>query len=296
MVEITTRTVGARRLLRPCPELNRRILGILGRALHLYPVDLHAFVFLSNHWHALLSVPDAAALAAFLRYVNGNVARAAQRVHRWAGPVWHDRAHVIVVADDGAAEARLRYVLAHGAKERLVASPLDWPGVTCARALAGRERLVGAHVDRVRAWRLARAGRVPAPAAITTRYPIDLAPLPHWAAWPADRRRRAVAALIADLERDHRGAPVLGVRAVLAQDPHAPPAHAKRTAAPRVHAAHRATRAVFLAARALFLAAYRAAATALRRGLPAALPAACFPPRPPLTPRPSTIWQAHAPP
>ena len=290
MVEVTTRTVGARLLLRPSPMLNARILGILGRALHLYPVDLHAVVFLSNHWHALLSVSDAEALAGFLRHVNGNVAKAVQQVHGWAGPVWQRRAQVIVVADDEAVEARLRYVMAHGAKEGLVASPLDWPGVTCARALVGRERLVGAWVDRTRQGQIERSGRVPHPGEVTTWYPIELAPLPGWAGWPEARRRALVAALVSEIEREARGRALLGVRGVLGQDPEAVPRRSKRGRAPWVHAIGRATRAVFLAARATFLDVYRTAAEALRRGRPAALPAGCFPPRLAHARAPSTIW------
>jgi REP element-mobilizing transposase RayT len=294
MVEVTTRTAGARLLLRPGPMLNERILGILGRALHLYPVELHAVVFLSNHWHALVTVADAEALAAFLRYVNGNVAKAVQEINGWQGPVWQRRAQVIVVADEAAAEARLRYVLAHGAKEGLVASPKDWPGVTCARALAGEERLVGAWVDRTRAGQIERGGRVPHPAEVTTWYPIELAPLPHWAPWPERRRRAMVVALIGDVEREARGRRLLGARGVLAQDPHAMPVTSKQGRAPWVHAVGRAARAVFLAARRVFLDAYGAAAACLRRGRPAALPAGCFPPRAGFVRRPSTMWHGTA--
>ena len=35
-------------------ELRSLVLGVLGRSLRLYPVRLHAFVFLSNHYHMLL--------------------------------------------------------------------------------------------------------------------------------------------------------------------------------------------------------------------------------------------------
>jgi len=251
-------------------------------------------VFLSNHWHALISVPDAEALAAFLRYVNGNVAKAVQEIHGWQGPVWQRRAHAIVVADEAAAEARLRYVLAHGAKEGLVASPLEWPGVTCARAMSGRERLVGAWVDRTRARQIERGGRTPHPAEVTTWYPIELAPLPHWAAWPAARRRAAIEGLIGDIEREARARRVLGVQGVLAQDPHAMPVRSKQGRAPWVHAVGRAARAVFLAARRMFLDVYRAAAECLRRGRPAALPAGCFPPRAMPAGRPSVMWHRWA--
>ncbi|MBW1808479.1 MAG: hypothetical protein JRJ19_11935 [Deltaproteobacteria bacterium] len=47
--EITCRTIQGRLLLKPSAQLNKIILGILGKALTLYPVLLHLFVVVSNH-------------------------------------------------------------------------------------------------------------------------------------------------------------------------------------------------------------------------------------------------------
>ncbi len=80
LVEVTSRTLQGRHLLRPSRKLNRMILGVLGRAQRKYPVDVHAFAFLSNHYHLLLSVPDAKRLAEFMNFLNGNLAREAGRL------------------------------------------------------------------------------------------------------------------------------------------------------------------------------------------------------------------------
>ena len=61
LVEVSCRTIQSRYLLRPCPALNEIILGILGRAQRLYPVQICGFVFLSNHYHLTLWVPDGTA-------------------------------------------------------------------------------------------------------------------------------------------------------------------------------------------------------------------------------------------
>jgi hypothetical protein len=45
--------------------LREIFVGILARAAALYEVDVHAFVCLSNHWHALLAPKDACELARF---------------------------------------------------------------------------------------------------------------------------------------------------------------------------------------------------------------------------------------
>jgi hypothetical protein len=60
LVEITTRTLQGRLLLKPSPELTDLILGIIGKAQSLYGMTIHAFVFLSTHAHFLLSPSSAA--------------------------------------------------------------------------------------------------------------------------------------------------------------------------------------------------------------------------------------------
>ena len=54
VVEVTTRTIQGRLLLRPSRQVNDIILGVFGRALALYDVKLMALAVLSNHMHALL--------------------------------------------------------------------------------------------------------------------------------------------------------------------------------------------------------------------------------------------------
>lgn len=51
LVEITTRTLQGRLLLKPSPELTDLILGIIGKAQSLYGMTINAFVFLFTHAH-----------------------------------------------------------------------------------------------------------------------------------------------------------------------------------------------------------------------------------------------------
>jgi hypothetical protein len=290
LVEITMRTIDGRFLLRPCAELNERILGILGRALFLYPVALHAFVFLSNHWHALVTTPDAKRLSSFLCYVNSNIAKAAQEVHNFKGSVWARRAETIVVVDDGADLDRLRYVLAHGAKEGLVASPLDWPGVSSARAIVLGEALEGRWRDRTLATRLSRSrSRVIEDDEVVTCYPIHLAPLPSWSTASPEQRRAAMEVVVRDIEREARVAHPhpCGPDVIRAQSPFAAPAEAPKGPAPRVHARTKAAATAFVAARSAFINAYRAPRSTVERAavtFAAHFPCGAFPPPPPLSP------------
>lgn len=66
LVEVTCRTIQGRLLLRPSAGLNDVIRGVLARAARLAGLAVHAPVFLSNHYHLLVSVTDAQQLAEFM--------------------------------------------------------------------------------------------------------------------------------------------------------------------------------------------------------------------------------------
>jgi hypothetical protein len=148
LVEITTRTIQGRLLLRPSPELTDIILGVIGKAQGLYGMAIHAFVLVSTHSHFLLSPSSAGQLAKFMQFVNANIAKEAGRLHLWRDRLWSRRYRSIVVADEKAAHARLRYILAHGAKEGLVGKSGEWPGPNCIAALTTGELLRGTWFDR----------------------------------------------------------------------------------------------------------------------------------------------------
>jgi hypothetical protein len=118
-----------------------------------------------------------------------------------------------------------------------------------------------------------------------------LSPIPCWAHLPADRYRERMKTLVeaidaeAALARQRSGARVLGVKAILAQDPQARPASVARSPAPLVHAATKAARKMFYEIYAEFVSAFRAASEALRQGhRDASFPAGSFPPALPFVP------------
>ena len=108
-------------------------------------------------------------------------------------------------------------------------------------------------------------------------------PLPCWAQLdPAVYRQRVIELVRAAVDegRDQRaGRPVLGRKAVLAQNPHDEPITHDRSPAPAVHAATKASRVMLRAAYRQFVAAYREAAARLRRGdRLVRFPSGAFPP------------------
>ncbi len=261
-------------------------LGVLARAARRYPVKVHAFVFLSNHYHLLLTVADAQRLAAFMNYVNSNLAREAGRLVHWREKFWGRRYQAILVSSEEPAQvARLRYLLAHGAKEGLVASPIEWPGAHCVRALLSGEAVVGPWIDRTLEYK-ARRQRLPDSSEAFVQWEeLKLAPLPCWRQLEEEQYRLEIHQLVREIEiavrreLESNGKRPLGRDAVLRQDPNHEPDRTKRGPAPLVHAATRAARDAIRDAYRVFWAGYRRAAERLRSGyLDALFPDGSFPP------------------
>jgi hypothetical protein len=93
----------------------------------------------------LLTVDDARQLADFVGYLNSNLAREIAHKTGWTDKIWSRRYEAIQVSSEKEAQAkRLKYILAHGAKEGLVARPQEWPGVHCVGPLlAGQSEVQG---------------------------------------------------------------------------------------------------------------------------------------------------------
>jgi hypothetical protein len=287
LVEITTRTLQGRLLLKPSPELTDLILGVIGKAQAIYGMTVHAFVFLSTHAHFLVSPLNAGQLALFMQFVNANVAKEAGRLHVWPERLWSRRYRSIVVADEQAAHARLRYVLAHGAKEGLVGASSSWPGPNCVDALTTGALLRGTWFDRSKEFLARQRGETVFPAQFATTFDVKLRPLPCLQHLTEDECqahcRRVVAEIKARAEAENRekGRQPMGVAAILAQDPHTKPASTDRSPAPFVHATYDSTEMEFRAAYRAFVDAYRAAVLRLRdraRELREMFPLWAFPP------------------
>ncbi len=118
LYEVTCRTVHSRFLLRPGPLLNEIIVGALGRAQRLYPLEICAFFFASSHFHLLVRVEDSERLARFMGYFNSKLAREVARSTGWRDKVFSRRYQAILVSDEEEAQVgRLVYILSHGCKE-----------------------------------------------------------------------------------------------------------------------------------------------------------------------------------
>jgi len=290
VVEITIRTIGGRHLLRPSDDINEIILGILARAQQLCGIRIHAFVFMSNHYHLLVTIPNAHALARFECYLNGNLAKEAGRLHGWKDKFWSRRYRAIPILDDVAMVNRFEYLLSHGCKEGLVARPQDWPGVSSIRSILAGEPSRGFWFNRSAEWFARNRDPRPDRYEFATQYEVELSPIPCWEHLSRDEYRSRVRDLIDRIEEKtcttNREAGIVppGPAFVLAQDPHSHPDRPSRSPAPLCHTSLRALRREFISAYYAFKSAYIEASALFRSGNPDTnFPADCFPPPLPFT-------------
>lgn len=237
LIETCIRTVQGRLLLRPDAEANEIMLGVLGRALDSYHVDLFGFSFQGNHVHCLFGAESALQMARFQGYFNGNLAKKLGKHRGWRDKFWARRYRPMVIDDEAEAQRmRLKYLLANGVKEGLVASPLDWPGPNMARAILYEEPLVGVWFNQTKEWAARRRGERFGKYDYATRYEIEVQPLPAFRDLSSDAYRDLVANLVSEIEdeaaAERVGRRVLGVERILEVNPHEAPRKVKKSPAP----------------------------------------------------------------
>jgi hypothetical protein len=169
-----------------------------------------------------------------------------------------------------AAHARLRYILAHGAKEGLVGTPAAWPGPNCIAALTTGDILRGTWFDRSAEYLARQRGETVFPSQFATTFDVSLTPLPCLQHLTADQRQAECRRIVgeiqarAEAENKEKGRQPMGVAAILAQDPHSKPSSTDRSPAPFVHASDDSTEMEFRARYRAFVDAFRAGAQRLR--------------------------------
>lgn len=219
-------------------------------------------------------------------YVASNIAREAGRLHGWPEKFWSRRYQAIVVSsEDGAQIERLKYLLANGSKEGLVARPQDWPGIHLAQALIQGEDLKGYWFDRTQEYAARNRGEKFDRLKYASVETLRLSPLPCWKHFPEEVWRGRALHLIYEIEeetsaqRARTGSQPAGAAAILGRHPHERPKNPKRSPAPQFHALCAKVRRELWEAYSLFVAAFRQAAEKLRAGdRNAAFPAGSFPP------------------
>jgi REP element-mobilizing transposase RayT len=238
---VTSRTIQSRFLMAPSDKTNELIGGILARAVRQCQVELFAYVFTSNHFHAMVRAPSAIAMSKFMQRLQSNIAVKIGRFVGWRGRFFARRYSAEPIVDEGAQVERLTYILSHGVKEGLVSKCQEWPGLSCAQALLkGGGASVHSWRNWTRRWKMevdeeANIDRFSAECPSEAEI-LELTPLPCWATLTARERSRFVAQLVAKIDSAAPKQTTENTKHITEQDPHGSPIKTKHSPRPKAHA------------------------------------------------------------
>jgi REP element-mobilizing transposase RayT len=248
---VTRRCAQRQFLLRPSKTTNDIFLYLLAVAAERYGVEVHAFCVLSNHWHAVVTDPEAR-LPAFQQFLDALLARAINAsLGRWE-VFWAPNSYsavTLVLPDDIVDKAA--YALANPVAAGLVRSGRLWPGLWCPPERVGGEALEPRRPKHF----FDEKGLLPEKARLKTTPPPG---------FTAEEFRERLAARLAELEaravKEH-GGQFLGAVRVMAQKPTARPrpGEPRRGLSPRVATRDKWKRIEALGRLKEFLRRYRAA-------------------------------------
>lgn len=270
---VTRRCAQRQFLLRPSSDTNAIFLYVLAVAARRFGVRVHAYCVLSNHFHLVVTDPQAR-LPAFEQYLDSLVARAVNAsLGRWES-FWAPSSYsAVALVSPADIVAKAAYVLANPVAAGLVRRAREWPGLWSAPEQIGGRPLIAPRPSRFFNPR----GLMPERAELALDVPPGFE--------SAEEFRRRVVDTVAVAEEDgvHRGESerhgYLGVPRVLAQKPFARPAprEVHRRLSPRVAARDKWKRIEALSRLVGFVQRYREAWQARRDGhLNAIFPAGTY--------------------
>jgi REP element-mobilizing transposase RayT len=182
---VVSRCVRGYSFLKPTPKVVSIISGVLGRALHMYShcIKLHHYVFLSNHFHLLVTSEDIDALSEFMKYLKSNISRKLARIHEWAGPMWQSRfSSEEVLGEEGLIEI-FKYITENSVKEGLVNHPREWKGLHGYHQLVSQKTVSGPWINLSAMHKTRKHSLMRTEVTLsdfTTLYRVNLTPPPLW--------------------------------------------------------------------------------------------------------------------
>ena len=219
---IVSRCIQGFSFLKPEPKITAICKGVLGYSLHVHreTIKLHHYVFLSNHFHLLLSSEDRPSLARFMCHFKSNVTRELARVHDWHGTLWQGRYSSEEILDEGGLKEIFKYITKNSVKEGLVDHPSQWSGLHGYHQLVSGEEVSGPWIDRTKLyWARKNWGEV-TEADVTRHYSITLTPPPLWSYLRSGEYREFCRALCDEAIHEaqtQRERACMGMKRVLAQ-------------------------------------------------------------------------------
>jgi putative transposase len=139
---ITRRCSERRFFLRPDPQITWIFEYLLALACERHGVELHGFVCMSNHYHLVVTDPDAR-LPEFQQYLNSLLARAVNCARgRWEAFWSRDSYNAVELLEHADVLDKLAYTLLNPVRAGLVGRARAWGGATSASMRFGGRRLV----------------------------------------------------------------------------------------------------------------------------------------------------------
>lgn len=267
---VTRRCLHRQLLLRPSAATNALFLYVLAVAARRFNVRLHAFCVLSNHYHLVVTDPEAR-LPAFGQYLDSLVARATNAaLGRWES-FWAPSSYsAVALASSDDVLDKSAYVLANPVAAGLVRRGREWPGLWSAPEQIGAAPLT---VSRPAGF-FRENGQMPAEVDLELTAPPGFGTAEEFRALLTGALGRLEDRATREIESN--GTRFLGRAKVLAQRPNLRPTtdEPRRKLSPRVAARDKWKRIEALSRLLEFLGEYRQAWRARRAGRTEAL----FPP------------------
>ena len=126
---MTRRTTQRQFLLRPSRVTNQNVRYCLALAAERTGVILHAICVMSNHWHGVVTDPEAR-LPEFTEHFHKLLAKAQNAsLERWENLWSSDKTSLVLLTSEQDVLEKMAYTLANPTAAGLVRSPDQWPGV-----------------------------------------------------------------------------------------------------------------------------------------------------------------------
>ena len=140
---VVTKTLRGQFILAPKKGIRELCAGVLAKAQLNWPsIKLYGYAFMSNHIHLMLQGPPSD-FSAFMGFLKRELSRRLGQRYRLPGTLWHQRYAMSALPTHESQLKCLRYILSQGVKEGLVARPIDWPGLHCAKTLLSKNPEIG---------------------------------------------------------------------------------------------------------------------------------------------------------
>ena len=221
---IVSRCIQGFAFLKPTREIRAITKGVLAYSLEKYQetIQLHHYVFLSNHFHLLLSSQSSPDLAEFMCHFKGNLARELARVHNWHGTLWQKRYSSEEILDEAGLIETFKYLTQNSVKEGLVDHPKEWTGLHGYRQLVMGKKVSGPWVNRSAYYHSLQRREGKLIGEFISEHQIKLTPPPMWAHLSKIEYKQLCSKLSAEAIRDahlkRKSKTSLGMKMVLSEN------------------------------------------------------------------------------